>query len=127
MGLIDVDDVASFAIGKAEDKLQGKENEKKTTFGGCLLRSVVSTIWFIVAFVASLFGYLAMSGGLTRRFFGDTRGIAICILGIAICLLVFIITMLIPYLRKGAWTRWFGIVCLGDALWWIYILVSEAH
>lgn len=125
MGLIDIDDIASFAIGKAEDKLQGKEKEEKTTFGGCLLRSVVSTIWFIVAFVASLFGVLAMMGGETMSFLGGENGMAICALGIGACLLVFIITMLVPYLRKkGTFTRWCGIVCLGDALWWIYILIS---
>jgi hypothetical protein len=128
MGFIDIDDVASFAIGKAEDKLQGKEKESKTTFGGCLLRAIVTTIWFFVAFVASLVGALAMTGGETVSFLGGENGLAICALGIGVCLLVFIITMLVPYLRKkGTFTRWFGIVCLGDALWWIYILISNSN
>ena len=128
MGLFDIDDVASYAIDKAGDKLQGKEKEEKTTFGGCLLRTIVSTIWFIVAFAASLFGVLAMTGGETMNFLGGEGGMVVCALGIGACLLVFIITMLVPYLRKkGSFTRWCGIVCLVDALWWIYILISGVN
>lgn len=100
MGLIDIDDVAGFAIGKAEDKLQGEAKEEKKTFGSRLLRTIISIIWFVVAFAASLLGVLAMVGGETASFLGGDSGTAICALGIGACLLVFIITMLIPYLRK---------------------------
>lgn len=126
MGLIDMDDVASFAIGKTEEKLQGKEKKEKTTVGGFILRFIVSIIWFVIAFVATVAGVLAMTGGEFASFMGNENGSSLCILGIGICLVVFIITFLVPYLRKkGSFTRWCGIVCLGDALWWIYLLISN--
>ena len=124
MGLIDMDDVASFAIGKAEDKLRGEGKKEKTTFGGAILRFFVSIIWFAIAAIATLGGAAAMVGGDFKSFFGGD-GSALYVLGIGVCLVVFIITMLIPFLRKkGSFTRWCGIVCLGDALWWIYLLIS---
>lgn len=119
-----MDDVASFAIGKAEDKLHGEEKNEKTTIGGAILRFFVSIIWFVVAFIATFGGAIAMVGGDFKRFFGED-GSELYIIGIGVCLVVFIITMLIPFLRKkGSFTRWCGIVCLGDALWWIYLLIS---
>lgn len=124
MGLIDIDDVASFAIGKAEDKLQGESKKEKTSIGGAILRFFVSIIWFIIAVAATLGGAAAMVGGDFKRFFGKD-GSALYIIGIGVCFVVFVITMLIPFLRKkGSFTRWCGIVCLGDALWWIYLLIS---
>lgn len=126
MALIDIDDVASFAIGKAEDKLQGNEKKEKTTIGGAFLRFIISIIWFIIAAIATIGGALAMTGGEFASFFGNEEGASLCILGIGLCLAVFIITILVPYLRKkGSFTRWCGIVCLGDALWWIYLLISN--
>lgn len=124
MGLIDMDDVASFAIGKAEDKLQGEERKEKTTFGGAILRFFVSIIWFVIAAAATFGGAAAMVGGDFNRIFGG-GGSGLYVIGIGVCLAVFILTMLIPFLRKkGSFTRWCGIVCLGDALWWIYLLIS---
>ena len=126
MALIDMDDVASFAIGKAEDKLQGEDKKEKTTVGGFLLRFIVSIIWFIVAAVATIGGALAMTGGEMASFLGDESGPALYVIGIGLCLAIFIITFLVPYLRKkGSFTRWCGIVCLGDALWWIYLLITN--
>lgn len=125
MGLIDLDDVASFAIGKAEDKLQGEEKEEKTTFGGAVLRFFVSLIWVIITFVASLVAFLAMTGGSVLSFLGNENGKPICILAIGLCFLIFLLTFIIPYLRKkGTLTRWCGIVALGDAVWWIYLLMT---
>ena len=119
-----MDDVASFAIGKAEDKLQGEEKKEKTTFGGVILRFFVSIIWFAIAAITTFGGAAAMVGGDFKNFFGGD-GTALYVLGIGVCLAVFILTMLIPFLRKkGSFTRWCGIVCLGDALWWIYLLIS---
>lgn len=124
MGLIDMDDVAISAINKVENKLQGEEKKEKTTFGGAVLRFFVSIIWLIVATVATLVGAGAMVGGDVSNVFGGD-GAGLFVLGIGVCLAVFIITMLIPFLRKkGTLTRWCGIVCLGDALWWIYLLIS---
>ncbi len=126
MGLIDVDDIASFAIGKTEEKLQGEEKKEKTTVGGFILRFIISIIWFVIATIAAIGGALAMTGGDIATFFGDERGPALYVIGIGLCLAVFIITFLVPFLRKkGSFTRWCGIICLGDALWWIYLLISN--
>ncbi|MBR0268817.1 MAG: hypothetical protein IJQ48_02255 [Prevotella sp.] len=126
MGFIDLDDVASFAIGKTEEKLQGKEKEEKTTIGGFILRFIISIIWFVIAAIATIGGAVAMTGGEVATFLGDERGPELYVIGIGLCLAVFIITFLVPFLRKkGSFTRWCGIVCLGDALWWIYLLISN--
>lgn len=120
-----MDDVASFAIGKAEDKLQGKEKKEKTTVGGFFLRFIVSLVWFFITLAATIVAYLAMVGGSFLDILGDENGKPICFLAIGVCLLIFIITFLVPYLRKkGTLTRWCGIVALGDAAWWIYLLVT---
>lgn len=125
MGLFDMDNIVSFAIGKAEDKLQGEEKQEKTTVGGFLLRFIVSLVWLIITLVASVIAFLAMVGGSFLDILGNEDGKPICILAIGLCLLVFFITFLIPYLRKkGTLTRWCGIVALGDAAWWIYLLIS---
>ena len=120
-----MDNIVSFAIGKAEDKLQGEEKQEKTTVGGFLLRFIVSLVWLIITLVASVIAFLAMVGGSFLDILGNEDGKPICILAIGLCLLVFFITFLIPYLRKkGTLTRWCGIVALGDAAWWIYLLIS---
>ncbi len=125
MGLIGLDDVVGFAIGKVEDKLEGEEKQEKTSFGGALLRFVVSTIWVFVTLVASMAAFMGMYFGTIGKFLGDERGKVLCYLAVGLCLVIFLLTFFIPYLRKkGSLTRWCGIICLGDALWWIYILVS---
>lgn len=123
MGLIDVDDVVGLGINKAEDKLSGKAKEEKTTFLGGLLRFIVSTIWFVVAFVATIIAFLITCFGEFRdKFLGDEDGKMVFAGGIAVLILFFLITMLIPYLRKkGSMTRLLGIGALGDAIWWIYL------
>ncbi len=123
MGL--TDDLVGSALNAAEDRLQGEEKEEKTTFGGGVLRFVVSTIWFIITLAASIIALYAMAAGDFADFLGDKRGKLLCFLAIGLCFLVFLITFIIPYLRKkGSLTRWCGIVALGDALWWIYIMIA---
>ena len=120
------DDLVDTAIGATEERLQGKEKEKKTTFGGMVLRFIVSTIWFIITLAVSIGAGYAMAVGLTADFFGDARGKTVCAIAIGLCLVIFLLTFIIPYLRKkGTLTRWCGIVALGDALWWVYILTTN--
>lgn len=119
-----LDEIVSGAINVGQDKLQGKEVEEKTTFGGGVLRFFISLIWFVITFAVSLAAFFAMVGqGLSDLFGGDSKGLGI--LAIAASLVLALITFCVPYLRKkGSLTRWCGIVCLGDAIWWIYILVT---
>ena len=126
MALFDVDDAVRSAIGKTERKLEGKGKERKTSIGGGFLRFIISIIWFVIAFIATIGGAVAMTGGEFAAILGDERGYALCIIGITLCLAVFFITFLVPYLRKGTFTRRCGILCLGDAIWWIYLLISNS-
>lgn len=120
------DDLVDTAIGATEEHLQGKEKEKKTTFGGMVLRFIVSTIWFIITLAVSIGAGYAMAVGLTADFLGDARGKTVCAIAIGLCFMIFLLTFIIPYLRKkGTLTRWCGIVALGDALWWVYILTTN--
>ena len=120
------DDLVSTAIGATENRLQGQEKEEKTSFAGGCLRFFVSTIWFIITFLASMVAFLGMWLGSVADFLGDGRGKVVCVLAIGLCFVIFLLTFIIPYLRKkGSLTRWCGIVALGDALWWIYIMISN--
>ena len=119
-----IEEIVSKAIDVGQDKLQGEAKEEKTTFGGGVLRFVVSIIWFVVALAVSLAALIAMVGqGMSDIFGGESKTLGT----VAICasLLVGIITFCVPYLRKkGSATRWFGIVCLGDAAWWLYLMAT---
>lgn len=126
MGIIDIDDVASFTAEKAQDKMKGEEQKDRTTVGGFFLRFIVSLVWLLITIAATFVAYFAMLGGSFLDILGDEDGNPICFLAIGICLIVFIITFLVPYLRKkGTLTRWCGIVALGDAAWWIYLLTTN--
>lgn len=123
MGIID-DSLVGSAIGVAEDKLQGSEQPLEKNKNGCL-RFFISFIWGIITFVASLIAFLAMIVGSMKSFFHEPGGKVLSLLAIGLCFLIFLITFIVPYLRKkGTFTRWCGVCALGDAIWWIYILVS---
>lgn len=127
MGLLDIDSIVGAGISAAEDTLDGKgeEQKEKNTFFGILIRFIVTIIWFVITFVVSLGAFYAMWAGSMIDFLGGDDGMSLCYLAIGASFLVFLITFIIPYLRKkGTLTRWLGIVALGDALWWIYILIK---
>lgn len=120
------DDLVGCAVNAAEDKLQGEEKDNQKKSSGGFLRFLVSTFWVIVTFAASLVAFLGMWLGSVADFLGDKKGKPICFLAIGLCVVIFVLTFIIPYLRKkGSLTRWCGIVALGDALWWIYIMISS--
>lgn len=112
-----LDEIVGIGISVAESKMHGEAKEEKKSFGYHFLRFIISTIWFIVAVGALILGLMAMVG----HAFTDNAGLAVVALiltgGFAL------ITFLVPYLRKkGSATRWYGIVCFGEFLWWIYLL-----
>lgn len=120
------DFIVGSAIGAAESKLQGEEPKKKTSIGGAILRFFISTIWVLITLIVSIGAAVAMVAGQTAGFMGSEKGLGICIAAIAVCLIFALITFLIPYLRKkGTMTRWCGIVLLGDAIWWIYLIATN--
>lgn len=119
-----LDEIVSSAISVGQNQIQGEEVNEKTSFGSKILRFFISVIWFAITFVISLSAFFAMVGqGMSDMLGGESKQLGI--LAIAASLLIALITFCIPYLRKkGSFTRWCGIVCLGDAAWWIYLLVT---
>ena len=120
-----MDDVVGTVIDKAGDKLEGKEKEEKTTFGGVMLRFFISTIWVIITLAVSTLAFFAMFAGAAGSFLGIEDASALCYVAIGLCVLFTLITFLVPYLRKkGSMTRWCGIVLLLDACWWVYLMIT---
>lgn len=111
-----IDDIASAAIDKAQDKMQGEESNER--FSG--KRLLITIVWVVLACLISLFTFLgagaAMVGGSSTLF------ILALVLGIAFAG----VTFFVPFLRKkGSMTRWCGIVVLGDLAWILYVLFAS--
>ena len=83
------DEIVSSAIGAAENKLEGKAKEEKSSFAGGCLKFIISTIWVVFTLAASIVALLAMCVGSVADFLGDESGKAICIAAIAISVLIF--------------------------------------
>ncbi len=122
---MDLDDMVGSAIGAAEDKLEGEAKEEKTTVGGVILRFFVSIIWVLFVTVITFVGAAAMVGGDIATIFNSEKAPVLYALGIGLCLVFALITFLIPYLRKKrSITRRCGIIAIGDALWWAYLMIK---
>lgn len=120
-----LDDIVGFAIGKAEDKLQGEETNEKETFLGGILRFIVTFIWFVVVFVVTFCACLVTVGADFAKILNLDESGPLYVIGIGTCILIALITFLIPYLRKkGTMTRWLGVCALGDAAWWTYLMIT---
>ena len=120
-----VDEIVGAAIGVAENKLDGKPEEEKTTFGGATLRFVITIIWILIAFVITFSAAILMVGGDFASILGLEGSTTLYALGIGACVVFALVTFLVPYLRKkGSSTRWCGIVAIGDALWWTYLALT---
>lgn len=119
-----LNDIVNTTIKASQQCLQGEEIPEKKSFGSHVLRFFISLIWFAITLVISLGAFFAMVGqGMSDMLGGE--GKALGILAISASLLIAIITFCIPYLRKkGSLTRWCGLVCLGDAAWWIYLMAT---
>lgn len=119
------DELVGAAIGVAEDKLDVEKESGKTTFGGAVLRFFVSLVWVIVSCGFALLGAAAMVIGDIGRVFGSSDFGSFYVLGIGLCIVIALVTFIVPYLRKkGTVTRRCGILAIGDALWWIYLMIS---
>ncbi|MDE7413405.1 MAG: hypothetical protein K2N05_06415 [Muribaculaceae bacterium] len=118
-----LDEIVSAGLNVAEDKLQGTpEQEEKKSAGSKLLRFFISLIWGVVCFLVSM---VAVIGIITGKMPGFAEKPIFLVLSIGLCILLSIITFSVPYLRKkGSFTRWCGIVLLGDAIWWIYVICT---
>lgn len=119
-----LDEVVGTAISVGEDKLVGEKKEEKQTAGAKVKRFFISLLWLIVAAGVSVGGAICMFKDQTEEVFGMEKS-NFGILAIVASGAVAAITFLVPYLRKkGSYTRYLGILALGDAIWWIYILCS---
>lgn len=132
MGLTDFivdaakDKAKDYAVGKAENAVEqrleknGKEKLKKDNVVG---RFFVSLIWFIVYVLITVI--VLLTGVFSIFEFGDFKGTRALTVGIVLSVILILITLVIPYLRRGSWTRWFGFwLPLGDAAWWAYLLFT---
>lgn len=45
-------------------------------------------------------------------------------IGIVLSIIYALLVFIIPYFRKSPTVRWFAYCALGDAIWWIYLLIS---
>lgn len=119
-----IDNLVSSAIEIGKDKLQGDENESKTSFGKGLLRFIVTAVWLLITLLVSIGAFLLMMGqGFSDMFGGEDTTLGV--LAVSVSLVITLITFIVPYLRKkGSLTRWCGIICLGDAIWWIYLMAT---
>lgn len=124
MGLKDF--LVGSAINAAENKLHGEAEEEKMSVGGGVLRFFVSLLWVLLTLAVSALAFYAMMAGAGASLLGFEDGKILCFVAIGLCLLITVLTFIIPYLRKkGSLTRWCGVVALGDAIWWIYLTLTN--
>lgn len=113
-------------IEKTRGTGNGQVPESKTSFGGALLRFVISVVWLVIGFGVFIAGAYAVSIGSLANDLGYEKGRLLAFAGILISVVLFILTFAIPYLRKkGTVTRAVGYGALLDALFWIYILITN--
>ena len=112
------------AVSMAQRKAQGESDpNEKMTVGGGALRFIVSLVWFLITGVILIVSLYAMAAGFIGTAFDFEP--TLCYLAIAACLVIGAVTFIVPYLRKkGSLTRWCGIVAIGEAVWWMYLLAT---
>jgi uncharacterized membrane protein len=98
-----------------ENESIGKKAAKGVVkfFVGLLMFLILIAITFFVCGVA-VFEF--MSSDINTPF--------ALIIGVILSLIYAAVVFVIPYLRKMGTMRWFAICALGDAIWWIYLLIA---
>lgn len=127
------DVVVGAAIDKTEDSLEngGQEPKKKDNM---FVRFIITLLWFVIAVVINVVAlglgavgiFRDLLAALQTGIFQDSRVLEIS--GIILSGIYALVTFIVPYLRrKGTFTRWFGIVAVGDVLWYIYLILFNVQ
>ena len=98
-------------------------NENKITAGSAakgagkgLLKFIVGLICYLVAIAINLMVVLVT--------IGTWDGYGALIIGIAASVIFALLIFIIPFLRHMKSVKWLAWLALGDAAWWVYLLVS---
>lgn len=130
MGYLE-DKIVGAAIDKTEENLEnGGKTPKK--HDNPVVRFIVTLIWFIILLIINFVTFgLGFIGTMRDTFefldsgiFHDSRTLEI--VGIITSGVFALITFIIPYLRrKGSFTKWMGIISIGDVIWYAYLIISN--
>lgn len=87
-----------------------------------IIKFLVALLMFIILVAISLF----VMGVAVFEFLDSNIDTPVALtLGVILSVLYAIVVYIIPYLRKISSVRWFAFCALGDAAWWIYLLVTN--
>jgi len=97
-----------------ENKITADSNTNSSAKG--IKKFIVGLICYLVA--------IAINALVVLVTIGTWDDIIALIIGIATSVVFALLIFIIPFLRKMKSVRWLAWLALGDAAWWIYLLVS---
>lgn len=98
-------------------------NENKITAGSVAKSAGKGFLKFIVGLICYLIA-IAINVMVVLVAIGTWDGDAALIIGIAASIIFALLIFIIPFLRHMKSVKWLAWLALGDAAWWIYLLVS---